>query len=150
MIRHMRSKSTRFQPVQQLAEDRAKTATEAMITARNEHDLHKQKLTDLMRYRNDYHTELQNKAKTGMSANQLQQYQTFIAQLDKAIQQQQQQVSLTKVALQDKQASWQDKNSHKKAINNAVGKIQQQEQLAESSREQNELDEHNIQVRYRK
>ena len=150
MIRNMRSKSARFQPVKQLAEDRAKTATEAMVSARNEHDLNKQKLTELMRYRNDYHAELQSKAKTGMSAIQLQQYQSFIAQLDKAIQQQQHQVSLTKVTLQDRQANWQDKNSHKKAIHNAVGKIEKQEQIAESSREQKELDEHNIQAHFRK
>ncbi len=150
MIRNMKSKSTRLEPVKQLAEDRAKTATEAMVMARNDHNLNKQKLTDLIRYRKDYHTELQSKAKNGMSAVQLQQYQRFIAQLDKAIVQQQQQVTMAKAHLKDKQAQWQDKNSHQKAINSAIGKIEKQQQLAELKREQRDLDEHNTQAIFRK
>ena len=150
MIRNMKTKSARLAPVKQLAEDRAKTATEAMVTARNDHENTKQKLTDLMRYRNDYHTELQSKAKTGVSAMQLQQYQTFIAQLDKAIMQQQHQVTRTKAELEHKQANWQHKNSHKEAINKVVGRMHKQELLTESNREQKELDEHNIQSQFRK
>ena len=150
MIRNMKSKSARLAPVKQMAEDRAKTATDAMVTARNDHQSHKQKLTDLMRYRNDYQTELQNKAKTGVSAMQLQQYQTFIAQLDKAILQQQHQVTRTKSELEHKQANWQHKNSHKEAITKAVGRMKKQELVAESNREQRELDEHNTQSQFRK
>lgn len=146
----MKSKSARLAPVKQMAEDRAKTATEAMVTARNDHQNNKQKLTDLMRYRNDYHTELQSKAKSGVSAMQLQQYQTFIAQLDKAILQQQHQVTRTKAELEHKQATWQHKNSHKEAINKVVGRMHKAELAAEDSKEQKELDEHNIQSQFRK
>lgn len=146
----MQSKSSRFNPVKQLAEDRAKTATEAMVSARNELQGHRDKLSDLMQYRNDYQEQFQSKARSGMNAGQLQQYQQFISQLDKAIEQQQFQVQQSKATLEQKQSHWQDKNSHKKAINKAVDKLKQQEQHKENKREQHELDEHNIQAHIRK
>jgi flagellar FliJ protein len=146
----MKAKSSRLKPVEQLAENHARNATEAMVTARNEYQGQKQKLSDLQRYRNDYLEQLQHKARTGINAGHLQHYQQFIGQLDKAIEQQEILVYRSQQILDEKQLHWQNKNSHKKALNKAVEKLQQQEEKQENRKEQLELDEHNIQVHIRK
>jgi len=146
----MKSKSARLRPVEKIAEDKAKSATEAMVTARNDHQSHEQKLADLMQYRSEYIEQFQVRGKSGISSGHLQQYQQFIAQLDKAIEQQQQILYRSKQNLEHKQNHWQDKNSHKKAINKAVDRFMKIEAKGEDKKEQQELDEHNTQSHYRK
>ena len=142
----MKKKSARLKPVEQLAEKKVKSATEDMITARNTHQTHEQKLKELVRYRFEYIEQYQSKAKIGIQSSQLQQYQQFISQLDVAIQQQKIVVTQAVTELDQSQESWRDKNSHKQAINKAVSRFKKQEHRLEEKNEQASLDERNTQV----
>lgn len=141
----MKKKSARLKPVEQLAERKAKTATEEMISARNSHQNHEQKLIELQSYRFEYIEQFQSRAKNGMQSSQLQQYQQFISQLDVAIKQQERVVAQAVTVLNQRQSHWRDKDSHKRAINKVVGRFKQEEYKSEQKNEQSDLDEHNTQ-----
>jgi len=141
----MKKKSARLRPVEKLAETKAQTATEDMVTARNSHQTHEQKLDDLVRYRIEYIEQFQTRAKDGIQAAQLQQYQQFISQLEVAIEQQKRVVSQAEEVLDQRQNHWRDKHSHKKAINKAVSRFKKREVQEVEKIEQAELDEHNTQ-----
>ena len=147
---YMKQKSDRLKPVEKLAEDKAKTATEAMVTARQTTNQHELKLAELLRYRTEYLEQFQNKGKTGIAAAELMQYQQFISNLDNAIEQQQEVVRNAKLELAQRQQHWRSKDSEKRAINNAVNRFRKQEIRAQDQKEQHALDEHNIQSHLRK
>jgi len=150
MYYFMKPKSVRLRPVEIIAEDKAKTATEAMVSARQTSQQHEMKLTELLRYRTEYLDQFQSKGKTGISAGQLQQYQQFISQLDTAIAHQQQVLRTAKQELSHKQQHWRSKDSEKRAINKAVDRFRKHEVRKEENKEQTALDEHNIQSHIRK
>ena len=142
----MKKKSARLRPVEKLAEDKAKSATEDMVSARNSHQSQELKLNELIRYRSEYIEEFQSRAKNGMPATQLQQYQQFISQLEVAIKQQRVNVSQAVEVLDDRQSHWRDKNSHKKAINKVINRFKKQEFQVEEKTEQADQDERNTQM----
>ena len=139
----MKNKSSRLRPVEKLAEDKAKTAAADMVTARNTHQSHEEKLNELINYRYEYIEQFQSRGKNGMQANQVQQYQQFISQLDVAIQQQKVMLAQAGEILGERQEQWRDKHSHKRALNNVVSRLRKQENNAADRVEQNDLDEHN-------
>jgi flagellar protein FliJ len=138
-------KSARLQPVRKLADNKAKSAAIEMAEAQQSHSAHQQKLTDLKQYKIEYLEQFQERAKAGISAGQLQQYQQFINQLDAAIKQQQDIVSSAGQQLSHKQANWRDKHTHKQAVDKVVGRFKQQELHKENKQEQAQTDEHNTQ-----
>lgn len=141
----MKKKSARLKPVEQLAEKKAKSASEEMLSARNSHQSHEQKLIELESYRSEYIEQFQTRAKNGMQSTQLQQYQQFISQLDSAIKHQILIVAQAGEILAQRQNHWRDKDSHKRAINKVVGRFKQQESRTLEQIEQADADEHNTQ-----
>jgi len=139
----MKKKSSRLRPVEKLAEDKANSAAADMVSARNTHQSHEQKLNELISYRFEYIEQFQSKGKMGMQAAQVQQYQQFISQLDIAIQQQRVTVMQASEILGERQNQWQDKHSHKRALNKVVNRFRKQENKAADKVEQADLDEHN-------
>ncbi len=141
----MKKKSARLRPVEKIAENSAKIATEDMVLARNSHQTHQEKLNELIRYRFEYVEQFQEKAKEGMQASQFHQYRRFISQLEVAIDHQQTVVFEAETVLESRRTHWRSKDSHKRAINNVVNRFKNQEQRAEDLREQNDMDESNTQ-----
>ena len=146
----MIKKSTRLRPVEQLAEKKAVTATEKMVSARNKHGSHELKLKELVSYRLEYLEQYQSRAKVGMQSGQLQQYQLFISKLDVAIEQQRIVIAQAHAVLEQSQTHWKHKHSHKKAINKAVERFKKQEVQAAEISEQAVSDERNTQVHNQK
>ncbi len=139
----MKKKSVRLQPVEKMAEDKAKQATSDMVSARNSHQSHEQKLEELLNYRIEYIEQYQTRAKNGIQSGQLQQYQQFISQLDMAIQQQQLTVTQSGEKLDHSQNHWRNKHSHKRAINKAMNRFKTNEDKFQDKIEQVDMDEHN-------
>lgn len=142
-------KSARLQPVHKLADNKAKNAALEMAKAQQSHSEHQQKLEDLMQYKTEYVQQFHERAKSGISSGQLQQYQQFILQIDKAIEQQQQVVASAGQQLNHKQANWRDKHTHKQAVEKVVGRFKKQELKQEQKKEQAQTDEHNTQQHQR-
>jgi len=142
----MKKKSARLKPVEQLAEKKATSATETMVSARAEHSDHEFKLKELVTYRFEYIEQYQARGKVGMQSGQLQQYQQFISKLDVAIAQQKAVLSQSLMVLEQSQVHWRDKNSHKRAINKAVDRFKKQEYQITERNEQLASDERNTQA----
>ncbi len=126
-----------------MAENNAKQAVSEMVSARNSHQTHEEKLQELTRYRLEYIEQFQLRAKKGMQSSQLQQYQLFINQLDEAIQRQRMTVMQAGEVLDDRKTHWRNKDSHKRAINKAVNRFKRKETRISDKIEQDSLDEHN-------
>jgi flagellar FliJ protein len=75
----------------------------------------------------------------------MQQFQQFLARLDEAIAQQNKRVNGAGVQVQQKNEQWQEKLTRSRALNNAVGNMQQQERQQQDKREQKEADERTAQ-----
>ena len=142
----MKKKSARLKPVEQLAEKKATSATETMVSARAAHSEHELKLKELVTYRFEYIEQYQSRGKVGMQSGQLQQYQQFISKLDVAIEQQKAVVHQSLMVLEQSQVHWRDKNSHKRAINKAVDRFKKQEYQVTERNEQLAADERNTQA----
>jgi flagellar FliJ protein len=142
----MKKKSARLKPVEQLAEKKATSATEKMVSARSEHNGHEIKLKELITYRFEYIEQYQSRGKVGIQSGYLQQYQQFIGKLDVAIEQQKAVVSRSLMTLEQSQVHWRDKNSHKRAINKAVDRFKKQEYQTTERNEQVASDERNTQA----
>ncbi|MCP4270923.1 MAG: flagellar export protein FliJ [Gammaproteobacteria bacterium] len=142
----MKKKSARLRPVKEMAENNAKQAVSEMVSARNSHQTHEQKLQELISYRLEYIEQFQFRAKKGMQSSQLQQYQLFINQLDEAIQHQRMTVLRSGEKLDDRKNHWRNKDSHKRAINKAVNRFKRKENRISDKVEQDNLDEHNTRV----
>ena len=139
----MKKKSARLKPVEEIAENNAKQAVSDMVSARNSHQTQEQKLKELTRYRLEYIEQFQDRAKKGMQASQLQQYQQFISQLDEAIQQQKMIVLQSGETFDHQKNHWRNKDSHKRAINKAVDRFKTRENRISEKIEQDNLDDHN-------
>ena len=143
-------KSKRLQPVRQIVENKANDAAKAMVEARQTRDAHQAKLKSLIEYKQDYLVQFQERAKGGISAAQLHHYQSFIAQLEMAISQQEEVVKQAGQTLDQRQHHWRNKHNHKKAMDKVVTRYQKAEQKQADKREQAQLDEHNTQAHQRK
>ncbi len=139
----MKKKSARLKPVREMAENNVKQAVSEMVSAKNSHQTHEQKLQELISYRLEYIEQFQFRAKKGMQSSQLQQYQRFINQLDDAIQHQRVTVLQSGKILDDRKNHWRNKDSHKRAINKAVNRFKRKENRISEKIEQDGLDEHN-------
>ena len=146
----MNKRSVRLKPIEKLAEDKEKLAVTDMLLAREEQHSQQKKLNELVQYRAEYIEQFQSRGKQGMQANQVQQYQQFIHQLDLAIKQQKITLKRTEQVLDERQNQWLNKNSHKRAMNKVVSRYQKEESQALDNTEQRDNDERNTQIHNQK
>lgn len=139
------NRSTRLQPIVQLAHRKEKNAALEFGDAQQHSQSEQKKLNDLMHYREEYIADFQRKGRAGVSGAAMQQFQQFLARLDDAIGQQNQRVNGAGVQAQQKGEQWQEKLTRSRALNNAVGGMKQQEQQQQNKREQKEADERTAQ-----
>ncbi len=134
------TRSQKFTSVLKIAEIKKRDATRIAMKAKQNLHEYEQKLNELRSFRSEYTLSARAGGQT-MTANQLQERQKFIRQLDEGIR-----ILTNKVEGQrqssavDKQA-WLDARKHSDAVDKLMGKIRQIEIDLGDTREANELDE---------
>lgn len=140
------SKSKRLTPIKQLAQDKEKDAARAFGQSLEQNKLEASKLQQLMQYRSEYLTQMEEKIKQGISGASLQQYHQFLNKLDTAVKQQQEVIERSKKQLEVKQEHWQDKRSKAKAISQAMNNMQAKEKRAQDKKDATQQDEMSTQA----
>jgi flagellar protein FliJ len=137
------SPTNRFKPVQRFAHSKEQNAARSMGQARQNLEQEEAKLKQLKHYHQEYLERFHLIASEGMTATQLQEYRTFLAKLDEAINQQEQVVAASMVNHNSRKTNWKQKHSRTQALNKVIDRYQEQEQKTADRREQKESDDHN-------
>jgi len=137
----MMTKSKRLKPVSEIADAKERDAARYMGAQQEILDRHKNKLTELIKYRAEYAEKMVAVGGTGISAGQMQDYSSFIRRLDEAIVFQRSQIELAVRQLEVKQREWRVMHTRSEALNKVVSRYQTAEIREQDKREQNESDE---------
>ncbi|KFI21983.1 flagellar export protein FliJ [Nitrosococcus oceani] len=100
-------------------------------------------LGEMSDYREEYAQRCQSVGQKGISAQQLQQLQSFLARLDQAIYQQKQQVERSSQLLEQKRKGWFAVRSQVKALEKLQDRYQREERNLAAYHEQAEMDDRN-------
>jgi flagellar FliJ protein len=146
----MKPVSKRIEPVKKVVQQRERKAADALNKAQQSFGQAQQKLNELVQYRIDYIAEFQYRAQKGISGSQLQHYKLFLAQLDKAIAMQQQQINQLQMAVQQQRKEWQSTNQRSQAINQYQAKMRNQEQQEHEKKASRQLEDDINTLKYSK
>ena len=137
----MTKRSRRFQPIQRMAkhgEDQAAQRLGLSNKALSDQEL---RLQELIAYRDEYAQQFHQTGQGGLDGRQLQSYQSFLNQLDIAIEQQKQQILNAQQNCDEHRLEWRQKHTHSEVLDSAVRRIKVQEQHNEQKQEQRNNDE---------
>ena len=99
-------------------------------------------LAMLLKYRDEYELRFRQAAQNGISRDEWRNYQSFLARLDEAIVQQDQQVNHSRQRTADGQKDWLSKRNRVKAFDTLSQRHRENECRIEAKTEQRQQDEH--------
>jgi len=134
-------KSKRMEPVLRIAESREDQAAHAFAESRRQLGEHERQLVQLQGYRREYQMQIDNQAAAGITASRLVDTHRFLAQLDKAITQQQMVVEQATRLCNQKRQHWLMSRQKSQSLEKAKTRFETLERQHEDRREQKVLDE---------
>jgi len=143
----MTKRSKRFMPIQRIARHGEDQAAQQLGKSRKALTEQEMRLQELVAYREEYAQQFHLTGQGGLDGRQLQSYQSFLSQLDIAIEQQKQQIIQAQQNCEDHRHDWQKKHTHSEVLDSAVKRIKVQEQRTERRQEQRNSDEQAMRTR---
>lgn len=137
----MTKRSRRFQPIQRLAKHGEDQAAQQLGQSKKVLSDQEQRLQELTLYRDEYAQQFHQSGQGGLDGRQLQSYQSFLNQLDVAIEQQKLQILQAQKNCDEHRLDWRQKHTHSEVLDSAVKRIKVQEQRIEQRQEQRNNDE---------
>ncbi|MBO9515995.1 MAG: flagellar export protein FliJ [Variovorax sp.] len=125
----------------ELARTRTDDAAKRLGTLQNAQLSASQKLDMLLKYRQDYHDQLQALMSQGLPTAKWRNYQAFLATLDGAIEQQRAIVAQALTRLDHGRADWRDNKRRLNSFDTLAERVRRQELMAQAKREQRDSDE---------
>lgn len=135
------SRSKRLQPVQRITERREKEAARVLGEYQQQLQQLQQQLLELERYREEYRGHYQQSGRAGITAQRLLQLQQFLANIDQAIEQQQQAISHAELQCEEKKQLWFQARGRTQALEKVAERYSDDERQQQNRREQKENDE---------
>jgi len=135
-------RSDRFKPIHNLAQQSEDMAAQTLGKIQRELSAHHLKLSELMKYYEDYTTRFNQEAEKGMSIVQVQSYQKFISQLDTAIKQQKEHIARSSEACDTSRADWTVERQKTQVLEKVMTRYKKQELHTANRQEQRLSDEH--------
>ena len=135
------TKSQRMKPVQRVADAREQAAAKDLAAAQRYQHEQEARLAELRQYQREYLQQSQALGQAGISAARFMELQRFLANLDKAVEQQRQVVDGAVRVVEQKRRAWQEAYRKCKSLDKAVQRFSEQELYEQSQREQKEIDE---------
>jgi len=136
-------KSKRFQPLARIAANKEMLSAKELGEANNNLIFQKNKLADLMQYREEYVLSFKQQGEKGMDGSQLQTYQKFLANIDNAVVQQKGLISTAETACEKQKKSWRSQHTKTKIMDNVIDNYKKDEKNQEHKQEQKDNDERN-------
>lgn len=135
------SRSKRLDIVAKLAKQREDQAAQALAQVRGQLESEIARLEELVQYRQEYQTYLDQQAGDGISMQQWRRTQGFIDQLAELAQRQQQTILSWRQREQQVLEKWRELYQRRKNIGKFVEKISIEEAVAADKKEQKQIDE---------
>lgn len=135
-------RSDRFKPIHNLAQQSEDMAAQTLGKIQRELSDHHLKLSELMKYYEDYTARFNQKAEHGMSIAQVQSYQKFISQLEIAISEQNKNITRVTEACDSSRADWTVERQKTQVLEKVITRYKKQEQQVSNRQEQRLSDEH--------
>ena len=143
----MTKRSKRFMPIQRLAKHGENQAAQQLGRSKKALTEQEIRLQELVAYREEYAQQFHLTGQGGLDGRQLQSYQSFLNQLDIAIEQQKQKIIHAQQNCEERRVNWREKHTHSEVLNSAVKRIKVQEQKIEQRKEQRDNDEQAMRTR---
>jgi flagellar protein FliJ len=137
----MQKRSERLDIVQQAAARTERERAERVALAEKHLVEMQQKLTALEKYRSEYEAGFATRAGAGFGAVAVRDFQTFLARLGEALNQQRELVAAARRALDAERVHWREAAQRTHVVETLVEKWQGEETLAANRRDQNMSDE---------
>ena len=134
-------KSQRFKQLTRLAADDEHRAAQVLGHSRRRLMEQQTRLNELRNYRAEYAQQFQHQGAQGMGATRVQTYQNFLEGLDRAIVQQEHQLSAATLDCQTQRTVWQAQHTRTQGLDNIAQTHQINESRQQARQEQNDLDE---------
>lgn len=134
-------RSERFKPIHNIAQQREDVAAQTLGRMQRELSNHNLKLSELVKYYQDYTVRFNEQAVKGMSIIQVQSYQHFISQLETAIAEQKRHISRIAEACDSSRADWTIERQKSQVLEKVIIRYQKQETQAFNKQEQRRTDE---------
>ena len=134
-------RSQRFKPIHNLAQQSEDVAAQTLGKIQRELSEHHLKLSELMKYYQDYTTRFNQQAVQGMSIIQVQSFQKFIAQLEVAIAEQKKSISRVTEARDSSRAEWTIERQKSQVLEKVITRYQKKELQDSNRQEQRRSDE---------
>jgi flagellar FliJ protein len=131
----------RLQPLVDFAEERSKSAAQALQRMRGQWMQAEEKLRQLEGYLADYRARLSNAASGGMNVGSMLDFQRFIAKLELAIRAQSEEVVRCRDHWEVAEQQWQEREREVKAYHKLRERHELEVQQKENRREQKQQDE---------
>jgi flagellar FliJ protein len=135
------TRSQRLQPLARIADRRQQEAARRLQRLREELSRHEARLAQMRAYRQEYVGRYLAAARAGMRAEQIKEYQAFLARLDQAVGQLERVVEQTRQQCEQRATDWVETRVRSRVIDQAIARYRDQEELTERRREQKESDE---------
>ncbi|MDH5786208.1 MAG: flagellar export protein FliJ [Chromatiales bacterium] len=135
------NRSSKLQPVQRVNDTREQEAARAFGSARHYLEQLEHQYDELQNYREEYRHHFLHSGRLGMRGKQVQQQQLFLANLDRAIEQQREAISQAKSECERRQQRWFAAKGRSRALDRVVERYREEELVLENRREQKDTDE---------
>ena len=139
-------RSKRMQSVAEIAKNKEIHAARLLGQKRQYLEQQRQRLLELVSYREEYTRKFQTLGGHGLDARRMHEYRTFLEKLNMAIVQQRDRINQATGECQVVQERWLNSRVHSKALGKVVERYQHDETQQREKQEQRELDERAIQL----
>lgn len=142
----MVKRAKRMQSVADIAKSREKNAACLLGQKQQFLDQQRERLLELVTYREEYARKFQSQGSLGLDARRLNEYRVFLEKLNLAIVQQRDRITQATGDCHVCHESWMNTRVHSKALDKVVDRFRHEEHKEQEKREQNELDERATQL----
>ena len=134
-------KSKRLQPICDFTKRKEDEAAKVVARASQNLNSQKQRLVDLKNYRAEYAQQFAQAGGAGLNASRMRDYQNFMGNLSKVIDQQQSAIQVLEREFEAKKRQWLAERSRTKALTTVQDRYVSKETLQEEKKLQKEIDD---------
>jgi len=133
--------SKRLEPICDFNKRRENDAAKSLAKISQEVAAQKQRLEDLENYRGEYGKQFAMAGGAGLNAVKMREYQNFMANLSKVVEQQKSAISILENEFEDKKRQWLAARGRTKALETVKERYQHKETMIEEKQMQKEIDD---------
>ena len=134
-------RAKRLEPVNALMSETERECAQQLALMQTQLLQAEQRCQELRRYLSEYHSAFRQRARAGIGVSGVRDYQTFIARLGEAVQQQDGILAQLRGDCERARAQWREAAAKKRAVGKVIERARAEEVQVETRRQQRESDD---------